>query len=76
YQAAPQILKENGYKDSAVFHGNNKTFWNREENYKAFGYDHFFDESYYNMVDENVINYGLEDKPFFKESIPYLKSLK
>ncbi|MDT3763799.1 LTA synthase family protein [Priestia filamentosa] len=76
YQALPQLLKENGYKDTAVFHGNNKTFWNREENYKAFGYDHFFDESYYNMVDGHVLNYGLEDKPYFKESMPYLESLK
>jgi lipoteichoic acid synthase len=30
YQAAPAILGQNGYS-SAVFHGNNGSFWNRDE---------------------------------------------
>lgn len=75
YQAAPAILKTRGYT-SASFHGNYKTFWNRNEIYKSFGYDHFFDAEYYNMTDENTKNYGLKDKPFFKESMPMLESLK
>ncbi|WP_394237325.1 LTA synthase family protein [Niallia oryzisoli] len=74
YQALPAILKDKGYY-SAVFHGNSKTFWNREEMYKSFGYDMFYDSEYYNMTEGNVLNYGLEDKPFFKETIPYLTSL-
>src|SRR5690606_18509937 len=32
YQSAPAILKDKGY-ESAVFHGNNATFWNRSEIY-------------------------------------------
>nr|WP_309138312.1 LTA synthase family protein [Parageobacillus sp. VR-IP] len=75
YQAAPAILRQYGYT-SAVFHGNYKTFWNRDEIYKSFGFDHFFDASYYDMNDHDVLNYGLKDKPFFKESIPLLESLK
>jgi lipoteichoic acid synthase len=74
YQGLPAILKDKGYY-SSVFHGNNKTFWNREEMYKSLGYDMFYDSSYYNMAEEDVLNYGLEDKPFFKESMPYLESL-
>lgn len=74
YQGFPGLLKDKGYY-SAVFHGNYKTFWNREEMYKSLGYDMFYDASYYNMTEENVLNYGLKDKPFFKESIPYLKNL-
>jgi lipoteichoic acid synthase len=75
YQAAPAILaQEKGYT-SAVFHGNTRSFWNRDEIYKSFGYDKFFDSSYYQMKPENVTNYGLMDKPFFKESIPLLQSL-
>lgn len=74
YQGLPAILKDKGYY-SAVFHGNYKSFWNREEMYKSLGYDMFYDASYYNMAEENVINYGLEDKPFFKETMPYLESL-
>ncbi|MCM3568906.1 LTA synthase family protein [Neobacillus mesonae] len=75
YQAMPAILKGQGYA-SAVFHGNYKTFWNRNVIYKAFGYDQFFDAEYYNMTEENTKNYGLKDKPFFKESMPMLTSLK
>lgn len=74
YQGLPAILKDKGYY-SAVFHGNYKSFWNRENMYKSLGYDMFYDATYYNMVDENVLNYGLEDKPFFKETMPYLESL-
>ncbi|MFS0863591.1 LTA synthase family protein [Fredinandcohnia sp. 179-A 10B2 NHS] len=74
YQAFPAILKGNGY-ESASFHGNYKTFWNRENMYKAFGYEHFFDAEYYEMTPENTINYGLNDKPFFEQSMPLLNSL-
>ncbi|UNL83605.1 LTA synthase family protein [Priestia koreensis] len=75
YQASPGILKTKGYT-SAVFHGNYKTFWNRDEMYKQFGYDKFFDANYYDMNAKDTLNYGLKDKPFFKESMPYLKDLK
>ena len=74
YQGLPSLLKGKGYY-SSVFHGNNKTFWNREEMYKSLGYDMFYDSSYYNMGEEDVLNYGLEDKPFFKESMSYLERL-
>nr|WP_263326154.1 LTA synthase family protein [Neobacillus sp. Marseille-Q6967] len=74
YQAMPAILKGKGYY-SASFHGNYKTFWNRNVMYKALGYDQFFDAEYYNMTEENTKNYGLKDKPFFTESISMLKDL-
>ncbi|ETP70412.1 glycerol phosphate lipoteichoic acid synthase [Planococcus glaciei CHR43] len=75
YQAAPALLKDKGYT-SAVFHGNNGTFWNRSEIYKSFGYDHFFDiESYTNLTDQDMAEYGVMDKPFFEQSAPLLESL-
>ncbi|WP_243299266.1 LTA synthase family protein [Bacillus litorisediminis] len=74
YQAAPAILKEKGYT-SAVFHGNAGSFWNRDEIYKSFGYDHFFDDDYYVMNPEDLADYGLKDKPFLDQSIPLLESL-
>jgi lipoteichoic acid synthase len=75
YQAAPAILKGYGY-NSAVFHGNYKTFWNRNVMYKALGYDQFFDAEYYDMSGTNVKNYGMKDIPYFKESMPMLEKLK
>lgn len=75
FHATPAILKGYGY-NSAVFHGNYKTFWNRNVMYKALGYDRFFDAEYYTMKEEETKNYGMKDKPFFKESIPLLETLK
>ncbi|MFJ7684245.1 LTA synthase family protein [Peribacillus butanolivorans] len=76
YQAAPAILGQKGYT-SAVFHGNYKSFWNRDNMYKSLGFNQFFDANHYNMENkEEVLSYGLMDKPFFKESIPMLETLK
>lgn len=74
YQAAPAILGQQGYT-SAVFHSNEGSFWNRNEIYKSFGYNKFFDENSYEMNPEELADYGLMDKPFYEQSIPLLESL-
>lgn len=75
YQAAPGILKDYGYT-SAVFHGNGGSFWNRNVIYKSFGYDKFFDASYYDTSSpEDMAEYGLLDKPFFEQSTSLLNTL-
>lgn len=75
YQAAPAILKDKGYT-SAVFHGNEGSFWNRNVIYKSFGYDKFFDESYYDTSSpKDMAEYGLLDKPFFEQSADLLNTL-
>lgn len=74
YQAAPAILGQQGYT-SAVFHGNSGTFWNRNEIYKSFGFNKFFDSNYYEMNPEDEAEYGLKDKPFYRDSIELLETL-
>lgn len=74
YQSASGILDEKGYT-TAVFHGNSGSFWNRNEIYKSFGFEHFFDSSYYKMNPDDMAQYGLMDKPFFKQSVSRLKTL-
>ncbi|NMD70404.1 LTA synthase family protein [Bacillus sp. DNRA2] len=74
YQAAPAILGQQGYT-SAVFHGNSGSFWNRNEIYKSFGYQNFFDENYYEMTPESLADYGLMDKPFYEQSTALLDKL-
>lgn len=74
FYALPEILKEQGYY-SAVFHSNDESFWNRANMYQSLGYDKFFSKPYYNVNDENSVNYGLKDIPFFEQSIPYLKDI-
>ncbi|MCL1630999.1 LTA synthase family protein [Sporolactobacillus sp. CPB3-1] len=75
YQAAPAMMNQRGY-ETAAFHGNVKSFWNRDQMYKALGYERFFDSKYYDMSQKNTKNYGMKDKPFIKETMPYLTSLK
>ena len=73
YQAAPAILKDYGYT-SAVFHGNGGSFWNRNEIYKSFGYNHFFDLNYYEVkTNSDLAEYGLMDKPFLNNRLIYCK---
>jgi lipoteichoic acid synthase len=74
YQAAPAILGQQGYT-SAVFHGNSGSFWNRNEIYKSFGYNHFFDDKFYDLDPNNMAEYGLMDKPFYQQSAKMLETL-
>jgi lipoteichoic acid synthase len=75
YQAAPSILKDYGYT-SAVFHGNNGSFWNRNSMYKSFGFDKFFDASYYDTTSPtDMAEYGLLDKPFYEQSESLLSTI-
>jgi lipoteichoic acid synthase len=74
YRATPNILKAEGYY-SAVFHANDRTFWNRDIMYDNFGYDEFFDVSSYKVNEENSVNWGLKDIDFFRQSMPMLESL-
>ena len=75
YQALPAIMHQQQDYTTAVFHGDYKSFWNRDEIYKQLGIDEFYDASYYDMSDDNIINYGLKDKPFFEESMPLLEDM-
>ncbi|WP_070120671.1 LTA synthase family protein [Bacillus marinisedimentorum] len=74
YNASPEILKNNGYY-SAVFHANNKSFWNRDIMYNAMGYDKYFSLRYYDVNEENSVGWGLKDKEFFDQSVEMMKDL-
>ncbi|MGT2783871.1 LTA synthase family protein [Streptococcus merionis] len=75
--AAPNILSQLEGYSSAVFHGNAGSFWNRNQTYKQWGYDYFFDASYFSkQTEENSFQYGLNDKIMFKDSIEYLEHLQ
>lgn len=73
--ATPEILEKEGYS-SAVFHGNNDSFWNRDVMYETLGYDTFFSKAQYDVTEDISVNYGLKDIPFFEQSIPKVKSLE
>lgn len=75
--ATPTILAQKGNYTSAVFHGNVGTFWNRNNAYKQWGYNYFFDSSYFSKQNgKNSFQYGLNDKYMFNDSIKYLEQLQ
>ncbi|MFI9579199.1 polyglycerol-phosphate lipoteichoic acid synthase LtaS [Staphylococcus capitis] len=76
YQSLPAILDQKEGYTSNVMHGDYKTFWNRDQVYKHFGIDKFYDATYFDMSDDNIVNLGLKDKPFFKASADYQAEMK
>lgn len=75
--ATPSILAQNGGYTSAVFHGNVGTFWNRNNAYKQWGYNYFFDSNYFSKQNKsNSFQYGLNDKYMFADSIKYLEHMQ
>ena len=76
FEAAPAILNQQSGYSSAVFHGNSGSFWNRDNVYKNFGYQNFFDASYYDTDSENLTEYGVKDKLLFRDSVKYLEHLQ
>ncbi|OQM44949.1 hypothetical protein B6A27_12970 [Anoxybacillus sp. UARK-01] len=74
YHATPEILKNKGYY-TAVFHANNKSFWNRDVMYHSLGYDRYFSLDDFHVTEENSVGWGLKDQHFFEQSVAHLKTL-
>ncbi|WP_188456312.1 LTA synthase family protein [Virgibacillus oceani] len=75
FQSLPLILKENGDYKAYTFHGNDAEFWNRDQMYRTLGYEHFYAKQNYDVTEENSINYGIKDIPFFEQSMDDLAAL-
>jgi lipoteichoic acid synthase len=75
FKGMPHILKNKDDYYSAVFHGNDASFWNRDVMYDSLGYDRFYSKQDYEVTEENSVNYGIKDIPFFDQSISFLQDL-
>lgn len=75
FESAPAILHQKAGYTTAVMHGGEGSFWNRNNAYKSFGYQYFMPLSYYQNKPGYYIGYGLKDKIFFKQSIKYIERL-
>lgn len=73
FYGLPWILRDEGYT-SWVFHGYEPDFWNRERAYPNQGFERFISEDDYDI--KEAIGFGLVDKEFFKQSIPYIKEME
>lgn len=74
YVTIPKLLKEKGYYTFSM-HGNNCSFWNRNNVHKEFGYDNFYCYTKDYKIDE-TIGLGLSDKSFFRQSTEIMKKIK
>ncbi|MBB3108770.1 phosphoglycerol transferase MdoB-like AlkP superfamily enzyme [Paenibacillus phyllosphaerae] len=68
----PKMMKANGY-DTATFHTNDVSFWNRTELYDALGWDRYYDKSFYG--DEDHIAFGASDEVLFPKTIEKLTEM-
>lgn len=75
YHSMPEIMKKKDYQ-SVVLHANTNSFWNRNQMYESLEIEQFFDKEFFDVTEENEIGWGLKDKEFFTQSIPYLRELE
>lgn len=68
--ALPTLAKKMGYENIAM-HGNTGKFYNRENIYPKFSFDHVFLGESYDQTDQVII--GLSDKSFFEQSFNFLR---
>jgi len=73
YVTTPKLLKEKGYYTFSM-HGNNPTFWNRNNMHKKMGYDRFYAYEDDFVIDESI-GLGLSDKSFFRQAVPKIKEI-
>lgn len=74
YHSLAEMLAKAGYT-SAVFHANSSSFWNRNQMYPSLSIETFYDVTFYEVDEANSVGWGLKDKDFFEQSIPYLREL-
>ena len=73
YETLQRLLKDQGYYTFSM-HGNNCSFWNRENAHKTLGYDKFYCYNRDFKIDE-TIGLGLSDKSFFKQASEKIKKI-
>ncbi|MGI6748420.1 MAG: LTA synthase family protein [Anaerovoracaceae bacterium] len=78
FHGLPWVLKDAGYQ-TAVFHGYDKKFWNRERIYPVLGFDTFINSDI--LIDDKIEGIGggnivgISDQAFFKQSAEFLEEL-
>lgn len=72
YRALPELLKEKGYQ-TAVFHGDVPSFWNRNVAYPYIGWDKYYSLDSFKV--NRPVGWGLSDEDLVRQSVPYLTKL-
>ncbi len=80
YRGLPALLKEKGYS-TAVLHGfENRNFWNRDNAYRAFGFDRYYgglnDKGREgDFTSDEWMGWGITDSCFYPQAVQYMKDL-
>lgn len=73
FKGLPVLLKERDYA-TLVFHGNEASFWFRENAYPKQGFDEFYSQEKLEM--DEVIGMGLSDESLFRQGVEILKKIE
>ena len=74
FESMTEKLGEHGYYTTAM-HANNKSFWNRDIMYDSLGYERFYSLPDYDVTEENSVNWGMKDIPFFEQSVQHMQEM-
>ncbi|BBH21577.1 hypothetical protein Back11_29220 [Paenibacillus baekrokdamisoli] len=68
----PKLMSQNGYK-TATFHTNFVNFWNRDQLYKALGFDRYYDQEFFGQ--EDTVFFGPSDEQLYKKTSAELEKI-
>ncbi|MDT9720208.1 LTA synthase family protein [Paenibacillus sp. ClWae2A] len=69
----PKLMSANGYQ-TATFHTNGVRFWNRDQLYKALGFDQYYDIDYFGTQDS--IAFSASDEVLYSKTLDKLESMQ
>lgn len=75
YITLPKILSEHNYYTFSM-HGNYSSMWNRNKAHPFLGYKELIFRDQYVFTDDDVINLGINDRLFFKQSVEKLEEIE
>ncbi|MEK4486468.1 LTA synthase family protein [Psychrobacillus sp. FSL H8-0484] len=74
FHSMAESLNEEGYFTN-VMHPNKKSFWNRDMMYQSLAIQKYYDVNSYEVDEENAVNWGMKDIPFFEQSVAHMKEM-
>ncbi|WP_339305090.1 LTA synthase family protein [Paenibacillus sp. FSL R5-0519] len=69
----PKLMAANGYQ-TATFHTNDVRFWNRDQLYKALGFNQYYDIDYFGTQDS--IAFSASDEVLYSKTLDKLESMQ
>jgi Phosphoglycerol transferase and related proteins, alkaline phosphatase superfamily len=69
----PKAFAANGYQ-TATFHTNNVMFWNRDQLYKALGWDKYYDDRFFGK--EDLVAFGPSDEVLYAKTADELSRMQ